>query len=164
MRLQLDASDLKILDILQKDGRITNARLSLDVGLSESACFNRVRRLEQQKIVQRYVAQIDPKVLGSWVTVMASVSLESHKQHELARFEQIVGTIPEVVECHYVAGQFDYLLKIIARDMPDYMQIMDGMMERFGKMNQYSSYIVMKRIKESPMSPSYLSEKTHRPA
>ncbi|MET0338205.1 MAG: Lrp/AsnC family transcriptional regulator [Caulobacter sp.] len=162
--MQLDSFDLKILDILQRDGRITNARLALDVGLSESACFNRVRRLEQQKILQRYGAQIDRRALGSFVTVLVSVILESHKQHELTRFEQVVSGLPEVVECNYVAGQFDYLLKVIARDMTDYMRVMDELMEAFGKVNQYSSYIVMRKTKEQEMTASYLVDKTRRSA
>lgn len=162
--MQLDSFDIKILDILQRDGRITNARLALDVGLSESACFNRVRRLEQQKILQRYSAHIDRKALGSTVTVLVSVVLDSHKQHELTRFEQVVSAMPEVVECNYVAGQFDYLLKVVARDMNDYLRVMDDLMEAFGKLNQFSSYIVMRKTKEQEMAASYLFDKGRRQA
>ena len=93
------------------------------MGLSESACFNRVRRLEQRKILQRYSAHIDQRALGSTVTVLVSVILDSHKQHELTRFEQVVGAMPEVVECNYVAGQFDYLLKVVAKDTDDFARI-----------------------------------------
>lgn len=162
--MQIDSFDLKILDILQKDGRITNARLALDVGLSESACFNRVKRLEQQKVLQRYGAHFDQKAIGSFVTIVACVTLESHKQHESARFEQIVAATPEVVECLFVAGQFDYMLKVVARDMTDYLATMDGLMEAFGKMSQFSSYIVMRKTKDEAMAPSYLAQKARQPA
>lgn len=161
--MQIDSFDLKILDILQKDGRITNARLALDVGLSESACFNRVKRLEQQKVLQRYGAFIDQKAIGSFVTVVVCVTLESHKQHECARFEQIVAGTPEVTECLFVAGQFDYMLKVIARDMTDYLATMDGLMESFGKLSQFSSYIVMRKAKEDPMPASYMARKARQP-
>jgi Lrp/AsnC family transcriptional regulator of ectoine degradation len=161
--VQIDSFDLKILDVLQRDGRITNARLALDVGLSESACFNRVKRLEQQKVLQRYAAQFDQKAIGSFVTVVVCVTLESHKQHESARFEQIVAATPEVVECLFVAGQFDYMLKVVARDMTDYLAIMDGLMEAFGKMSQFSSYIVMRKTKEEPMPASYMAKKARQP-
>lgn len=162
--MQIDSFDLKILDVLQKDGRITNARLALDVGLSESACFNRVKRLEQQKVLQRYCAQFDQKALGSFVTVVACVTLESHKQHEAMRFEQLVAAIPEVTECLFVAGQFDYMLKVIARDMTDYLSIMEGLMEAFGKMSQFSSYIVMRKAKEEAVAASYLARKAREPS
>lgn len=96
--------------------------------------------------------------------MLVSVILDSHKQHELTRFEQVVGAMPEVVECNYVAGQFDYLLKVVARDMNDYLRVMDDLMEAFGKLNQFSSYIVMRKTKEQEMAASYLFDKGRRQA
>lgn len=144
--LQLDAVDLSILRILEQNGRVTNARLAIDVGLSESACFNRVRRLEQAKVIEGYRATIAQRAFGSHITVLVDVTLESHMHHEHSRFEQMVVGIPEIVECAATSGQFDYRLKVVATDMDD-MRIMDGLTEVHGRIGQFFSNVVMKTVK-----------------
>ncbi|HEY8604098.1 Lrp/AsnC family transcriptional regulator [Tsuneonella suprasediminis] len=148
--VQLDATDMAILSILQDNGRITNSRLALDVDLSESACFNRVRRLEQAKVIEGYRAVISQRALGSFITVLADVTLESHKHHEHSRFERIVMEIPEIVECTATSGQFDYRLKVVAVDMDDYMRLMDDLSERHDRIGQFFSNVVMKTVKHRP--------------
>lgn len=145
--LQLDAVDLSILRILEQNGRVTNARLAIDVGLSESACFNRVRRLEHAKVIEGYRATIAQRAFGSHIIVLVDVTLESHKHHEHSRFEQMVVGIPEIVECAATSGQFDYRLKVVATDMDDYMRIMDGLTEAHGRIGQFFSNVVMKTVK-----------------
>lgn len=162
--MQIDSLDFKILDVLQKDGRITNARLALQVGLSESACSIRVKTLERKKVLRRFEARIDQEAFGPSITIAACVTLGSHRRYEADRFEQIVETIPEVVECLFVTGQFDYMLKVVARDMEDYLEIMEGLMEGFGKMSQFTSYIIMRRAKDEDPPSSYLARKSRPPS
>ncbi len=146
--IQLDAVDLEILEILQDNGRITNARLAIDVGLSESACFNRVKRLEQAKIIQGYRATISQSAFGSYITVLVDITLESHKQQEHARFERMVIAVPQIIECSATSGQFDYRLKVVASDMEEYMRVMDELTERHGRIGQFFSNVIMKLVKQ----------------
>lgn len=145
--MPLDSIDLAILAILQENGRITNARLAIEVGLSESACFNRVRRLEQSRVILGYQAALAQKAFGTFIEVLADVILESHKHQALSHFEQIVKSIPEIVECIATTGQVDYRLKIIAFDMDDYVRVMNLVSDRHGGLSQFVSTVVMKNVK-----------------
>jgi Lrp/AsnC family transcriptional regulator of ectoine degradation len=155
--LRLDRTDLRILDLLQKQGRIPNARLASEVGLSESACFQRLKRLEQRGVVTGYQALIDARLLGPSITVMVGVELESGKPADYRKFETLVARIHEIVDCSLVTGQYDYVLKVHARDLETYTQIMEGIVRDHGRVNQYYSHVVMRHIKQQPMPASRLS-------
>ncbi|HEY3846865.1 MAG TPA: Lrp/AsnC family transcriptional regulator [Acetobacteraceae bacterium] len=112
----LDAIDRRILLELQEDGRITNVELARRAGISAPPCLRRVRRLEEAGIIRGYQADTDPQKLGWEITFFAIVGLDSQKESILAAFEQLVGTWPEVRECHMIRGGGDFLLKLVARD------------------------------------------------
>lgn len=111
-----DAIDRRILAELQADGRMTNVELASRVGISAPPCLRRVRRLEEAGIIRGYQADTDPQKLGWEVTFFAIVGLDSQKESVLAEFEKIVGSWPEVRECHMIRGGGDFLLRLVARD------------------------------------------------
>ncbi len=112
----LDAIDRRILSELQANGRITNVELARRAGISAPPCLRRVRRLEEAGVIRGYHADPDPQKLGWEITFFAIVGLDSQKEEVLAAFEQIVGTWPEVRECHMIRGGGDFLLKLVARE------------------------------------------------
>jgi Lrp/AsnC family leucine-responsive transcriptional regulator len=113
----LDAIDLSILRSLQSDGRIANVDLAERCGLSPSSTLERVRRLERSGVIEGYTTRVDPRALGHQVVVFVNVTMSDHDQKSLFRFEKAVAALPEVLECHHVAGDYDYLLKLLARDV-----------------------------------------------
>ena len=112
----LDAVDLLILAELQRDGRMTNVELARRVGLSAPPCLRRVRRLEEERIIRGYHADLDPVALGYEITFFALVGLESQKEAVLGEFERLLLDWPEVRECHMIRGGGDFLLRLVARD------------------------------------------------
>jgi len=111
-----DAIDRRILAELQADGRMTNVELASRVGISAPPCLRRVRRLEEAGVIRGYQADTDPQKLGWEVTFFAIVGLDSQKESVLAEFEKMVGSWPEVRECHMIRGGGDFLLRLVARD------------------------------------------------
>ncbi len=120
MRERLDQTDEEILRILQKDGRVTNADLGRQVKLSPPSILQRVRKLEDSGLIDRYVALLSPEALGYHITVFAQVSLALHQEQPIEQFRQAVLEIPQVLECYHVSGEFDFLLKIMVEDMNAY--------------------------------------------
>lgn len=121
--INLDELDHSILRTLQKDGRLSNADLAEKIGLSASACHRRVRRLEKDGVIDRYVAIVDRQLVGRGVSVFVEVSLESQREDLLDSFEAAVSTIPHVMSCHLMAGNADYLMHVTCADVADYETI-----------------------------------------
>ncbi len=121
--IDLDALDHSILTLLQSDGRLTNADLAERIGLSPSACHRRVRRLENDGIIERYAAVLNRKLVGRGVSVFVEISLESQREELLNSFEAAVGQIPHVMSCHLMAGNADYLVHVTCADVADYETI-----------------------------------------
>ena len=120
---EFDATDARILNVLQKRGRISNADLSEAVNLSASACHRRVQRLEEAGIIRDYVALLDPRKLGRPTVVFVEITLSGQADEVLDAFEREVKLIPDVLECHLMAGTADYLLKVVAEDTEDFARI-----------------------------------------
>lgn len=121
--MELDATDRRILTVLQKQGRITNAELSDLVNLSPSACHRRVQRLEEEGFIAAYVALLDARRMGRPTTVFVEITLQGQADEVLDAFERAVARVPDVLECHLMAGTADYLLKIVAADTDDFARI-----------------------------------------
>jgi Lrp/AsnC family transcriptional regulator, leucine-responsive regulatory protein len=121
--VRLDATNRAILNVLQEDGRISNAALAARVNLSPSACLRRVRRLEESGVIARYVALLDPVVLGRATDVFVEISLESQAEEVLDAFEAVVADAPEVMSCHLMAGTSDYLVHVVVADFGDYERL-----------------------------------------
>jgi len=123
-RAKLDRIDLRILRDLQEDGRMTNVELAKRVGISPPPCLRRVRALEETGCIRGYHADVDPEQLGFGVTVFAQVGLTSQAEADLTAFEKRVADWPEVRECHMLAGETDFLLKIVAADWDAYQRFL----------------------------------------
>lgn len=121
--MKLDEIDRRILNALQKSGRMSNAELADKINLSASACHRRVQRLETDGVIKNYVAMLDPRAVGRRTTVFVEISLSGQADETLAAFEREVARVPDVLECHLMAGTADYLLKVVAADTDDYARI-----------------------------------------
>lgn len=123
-RIKLDEIDRRILRDLQEDGRITNVELARRAGISAPPCLRRVRVLEDAGYIRGYHADLEPKALGFNVTVFAQVGLESQAEADLEAFEKLVQQWPQVRECFMLAGEADFLLKVVAEDWDDYQRFL----------------------------------------
>ncbi len=121
--MEIDATDRRILTVLQRQARITNAELSEQVNLSPSACHRRIQRLEDEGLIAAYVALLDARRLGKPTTVFVEITLQGQADEVLDAFEREVARVPDVLECHLMAGTADYLLKIVAEDTEDFARI-----------------------------------------
>ena len=151
--LRLDAIDLKILDAVQRDGRITKLALAEQVGLSPTPCWVRLHRLEKAGIISGYHARVAIRTVLPVATVLLEVSLGSHRQADFDRFERVVREVPEIVACWSVGGGVDYVLKVMARDIDSYQRLIDGLLEREIGIDRYFTYIVTKTVKEEVALP-----------
>ncbi|MEI9413358.1 Lrp/AsnC family transcriptional regulator [Mesorhizobium sp. B2-5-13] len=150
---KLDAIDLKILDAIQRDGRITKLALAEQVGLSPTPCWMRLRKLEKAGIVSGYHARIAMRVVAPVATVLMEVTLASHRQADFDRFERVIRDIPEIVACWSVGGGVDYVLKVMARDIDAYQRLVDGLLDREIGIDRYFTYIVIKTVKDDVALP-----------
>ena len=121
--MTLDTVDQTILEILQLDGRISNNELTDRVGLSPSACLRRVRRLESDGVIDHYAALIDPAMLSRGTTAFVEISLVSQEESQLDAFEAAVVGSPNVMACHLMAGDADYIVQVACADVADYERI-----------------------------------------
>lgn len=119
----VDEADKRILRILQRKGRISNADLAVDANLSSSACHRRMQRLEADGVIRSYVAMLDPRAVDRRATVFVDVTLVSQSDEVLAEFERAVSLVEDVLECHLMAGSSDYTLKVVAADTEHYEEI-----------------------------------------
>jgi Lrp/AsnC family transcriptional regulator of ectoine degradation len=150
---KLDPIDLKILDAIQRDGRITKLALAEQVGLSPTPCWMRLRRLEKAGIVSGYHAKIAMRVVAPVATVLMEVTLANHRQADFDRFERVIRDIPEIVACWSVGGGVDYVLKVMARDIDAYQRVVDGLLEREIGIDRYFTYVVIKTVKDDIALP-----------
>jgi Lrp/AsnC family leucine-responsive transcriptional regulator len=144
----LDAIDIAILEALQKDGRMALSALAREVGLSGTACTERVRGLEADGIITGYAATIDGPSVGLGLLAFIEVSLERVSREAFAQFRAAVERIPEIEECHMVAGGFDYLLKVRVADMAAYRAFLGEALAEVPGIRQTHSYPVMEAIKQ----------------
>ncbi|HLT89309.1 MAG TPA: Lrp/AsnC family transcriptional regulator [Woeseiaceae bacterium] len=151
--MQLDRLDRKILKELQRDGRISNVELASRVNLSESACLRRVRALEQAGLIERYVALLDPKKAGIAGNVFVQIALNREEQSELAAFEEAVQDLPEVMECYLMTGEFDYLLRVVVRDMADFERVHNEALTRLPGVARVNSSVAIRTVRKTTELP-----------
>ena len=144
---RLDRIDLKILTALQDNGRMTNAALAEAVGLSQSPCLQRVKRLERTGIISLYQAQIELDKVCRHVDVIAAVTLNSHGLEDFNDFEKMVLGMRFVVECTKVSGTIDYIVRFVCPDIGSYQMLSDELLKLGPKVGNLSSYIVLKAVK-----------------
>ena len=142
----LDRIDRRILRALQAEGRISNAALAPRVGLSESACLARVRRLEETGVIQGYHARLDPFKVDVGLVLLVEVTLQGRHGDERALFEETIAHIPQIVEASHVSGDTDYVLKLVVRAMPEWNVLQERLAREVG-LSRITTHVVMSKPK-----------------
>lgn len=145
--MKLDAIDRHILQVLQRNGRLQNNELAEQVGLSPSPCLRRVRLLEDAGVIERYVAVLDAAKVNKGLTVFARIWLKGQDSQSVDHFTEEIKKLPQVVECHLMAGDCDFLLRIVAEDLDDYRKFQVEYLTRIAGVQSVKTEIPMQKIK-----------------
>lgn len=151
--MDLDETDRRLLAALQKDARMSNAQLSERVNLSPSACHRRVQRLEKEGWIRDYVALVNPRKVGLPTTVFVEITLSGQADEVLDAFERAVARVPDVLECHLMAGTADYLLKVVASDTEDFAQIHRRSLACLPGVAQIQSSFALRTVRQTTALP-----------
>lgn len=146
---QFDRVDLKILEILQRNGRISITELAEQVSLSATPCAERVRRMERNGVITGYHAHVSPQALGKNLLVFLEIKLSTKSEDVFEKVKKELLHVPEVMECHLVSGDFDYLVKARITEMNAYRKLLGEILRRLPASAESRSYIVMEEIKET---------------
>ncbi len=150
-QIKLDDRDLKLLSVIQADGRITKAELAKRINLSPTACWERLRRLEDHGVIQGYGARVSADAFGPRLTIIMQAELDSHQSSDFMRFEAAVAKMREIEECWAVGGGVDYFLKFACRDIDAYQRLVDRLLDADIGLKRYYTYIVTKTVKTVPV-------------
>jgi Lrp/AsnC family leucine-responsive transcriptional regulator len=165
--MTLDKFDLAILSVLQQDARASLQDISAQVGLSATPCWNRIKKMETEGVIQGYTVRIDPAAIGFTETVIVQLTLESHTDQVLEVFGQALQDIPEVLEAYLISGDYDYYIRIAVRDTRDYERLLRERLYRIPGIRHSKSSFVLRRLKESPIplysSPPVPAPRSRRP-
>jgi Lrp/AsnC family leucine-responsive transcriptional regulator len=151
--MKIDDTDRRILNVLQRNGRVSNAELADQVNLSASACHRRVQRLEQDGIIRNYVAMLDPRKIGVPATIFVEITLSTQADEVLEAFEKAVARIPDVLECHLMAGSADYILKVVAENTDDFARIHRQYLTRLPGVAQMQSSFALRTVFKTTALP-----------
>lgn len=151
---ELDRIDRKILDLLQKDGRISMTDLAAKIGLSATPCTERVRRLEREGVITGYHAHVNPHALGKNLLVFVEIKLSAKSGEVFDRVKKELSFVPEVMECHLVSGDFDYLVKARITEMGEYRRLLGNILLKLPSAAESRSYVVMEELKETLYVPT----------
>ena len=146
---ELDRTDRKILDVLQRHGRMSMTELGSEIGLSTSPCAERVRRLERSGVITGYHARVNPQALGKTLLVFMELTLSTKSGAIFDHVRKELMHMPEVLECHLVSGRFDYLVKARLHAMSEYRDLLANVLQRIPVPCQSDSYVVMEEVKET---------------
>jgi len=146
MLAELDRTDRRILQELQRDGRVPNAELAQRVGLSESACLRRVKALEKCGVIARYIAVLDPAKVGLSTSFLVRLTLNRQTDRDFAAFEEKVRTVPEVMECYLTTGGSDYVLRVVAHDAADFERLHSKVLTKLPGVARVESSFVLRAV------------------
>jgi Lrp/AsnC family transcriptional regulator len=150
---ELDDIDLRILDALQGDASLSTSELADQVGLSQSPCWRRLARLKEAGFIRDQVTRLDRRKLGFNTLVFAHVKLSAHGRVNLEEFTEAILHFPEVIECHALMGSFDFLLRIVTRDVEAYEQFVFGKLSRLPSVQEINSTTALSEIKSTTALP-----------
>jgi Lrp/AsnC family leucine-responsive transcriptional regulator len=153
MKAHLDETDVLILNLLQNDGRITNAELAKRVRLSPPSVLQRVRALEKAGLIRAYVAILEPERLGLRITALVMISLSLHQEQPIERFRRSIQEIVEITECYHVSGDFDFLLKVVVRDMRSYEVFLREKLSKIKGIGKITTNFVLATNKQTTQIP-----------
>lgn len=163
--MNLDKFDLHILAILHRDSRTSLQDISMQVGLSTTPCWTRIKRMESDGVIGGYTIRIDPAAIGFSETVMVQVTLENHSDEMLYKFGKALEDIPEVLEAYLISGDYDYFIRLAVRDTRDYERLLREQLYKLPGIRHSKSSFVLRRLKESsiplpaPVAPTRASKK-----
>ena len=150
---KIDDIDKKILEILQARAKITNARLSEEIGLSPAPTLERVKKLEQMGIISSYHAKLNTEKIGLGVTTFVLATLTGHNRANIEGFIEQIEKIPEVIECHHITGAGDFILKVISKDIASYQKLMLEKVSDIPQVDNMQSMVVLSTFKDSKVIP-----------
>lgn len=150
----LDRIDRKILDVLQREGRIAMTELAQRVGLSTSPCSDRVKRMEKSGVITGYHAHVSPEAMGKTLLVFVEIKLSAKSADVFDKVRKELLHMPEVLECHLVSGGFDYLVKARLRGMGEYRHLLGDILKKLPVPAESQSYVVMEEVKETLFLPT----------
>ncbi|MDW5498865.1 Lrp/AsnC family transcriptional regulator [Serratia proteamaculans] len=145
--MALSTTEMKILKLLQDDARVTNQELAEKIGMSASPCWRKVRKLEEDEVIQGYRAVLNRKKIGLGVMVFVRVSIDSHSEAEAKKFEEEVTSLDDVVACYSIGGDADFLLQVVASDLDSYADFAMSVVRRLPGIKEMQSMFVLKEIK-----------------
>jgi Lrp/AsnC family leucine-responsive transcriptional regulator len=145
----IDPTDKRILTILQEDGRRRNTELADAINMTPAPCLRRVRELEESGVIRKYVALVEPRLVGLNLTALIEVKLVSQTQPRLESFERAVSKLPNVLECFLVTGDWDYVLKVAVGDLAEYQKFLVTQLTSLRDVQNLKSTIVMKSVKQT---------------
>ena len=151
--LGLDEIDCKILDRLQEDSSITNVKLAQHLGLAPATTLDRVKKLKQRGVIKGHVVLVDPARVGKGTTAFVSVALASHQAERVKQFRDSVSALHEVLECHHISGEYDYLLKVVAEDIARYEDFLLGKLVATPNVGKIHTSFVLSTIKHKTKIP-----------
>lgn len=147
MPTSLEPADIRILTALQRDGRLTNQALASEVGLSTSPCWRRVRQFEDSGVIQGYMAVLSRREIGLGVLAFIRVKIDSHSETEAEEFTRDVMRLDEVVACYSIAGDADFLLQVVSRDLDTYSDFAMKVVRRLPRIKEMQTTFVLKEVK-----------------
>jgi DNA-binding Lrp family transcriptional regulator len=150
---ELDERDYQILRELQRNARIRVVDLANRISLSPSPCFSRLKRLEDSGVIKGYTAILDYEKLGKPVVAYVNVTLGNHTRREFDQFERLVNDIPEIISCNLISGDFDYILKIVARDIDQLHSLASVMFAKANSIAKHFTFISIKEVKDRSIVP-----------
>jgi Lrp/AsnC family leucine-responsive transcriptional regulator len=168
-KTELDAIDCRIIDALQADGRLSNVDLAQSVGLSPSPCLRRVNRLEREGYIETYRAMLERRLIGLGLTVFVGVKIDGHADDRASVFEAAVVAMPEVIACHMVSGEADYLLEVVVPDLEHYQRFLLGKLLSLPIVKEVRSSIAIQTLKAAAplplvhLLPSQIGQRRVRP-
>lgn len=156
---KFDSIDRKILEILQENGKITNAQLSVEVGLSPAPTLERVKKLEKNGVIESYHANLNKEQIGIGVSTFVHVALIGHRKSIVDSFVSQIINIPEVVECHHITGQGDFILKVVSKDITSYQKLLVEVINEIPEIDNTQSTVILSTFKETKVMPIPEEEK-----
>lgn len=151
--LKLDKIDLKILKLVQENGKISNLQLSGEIGLSPAPTLERVKKLEIANIIKSYHASVNEAVLGLGVKAFIQISLVRQIDNVMCKFNEHIGEIDEVVECFQVTGNFDYMLKVLVKDIPAFEKLIGEKLSKVEEIRQMQTTVILSQTKDTKVLP-----------
>ncbi|MEP2773277.1 MAG: Lrp/AsnC family transcriptional regulator [Fulvivirga sp.] len=147
--LKLDETDLALLRLLQQDAKMKHKELAAELGLTITPIYERIKRLEKSGVIKQYATLLDPVKIGKELICFSMVTLEKHSQAYLKEFEAKVMQIAEVMECYHLAGEYDYILKVVVKDMNQYQQFIVDKLSAINNVGQVQSSFALSTLKST---------------